>query len=567
MKLRAMYPAGLGCLICLAAFPLMAAPRGGRIAGVVVDSAGTPRMGATILVSTEQLLSGSPIHLLTNAHGRFAATLPVGAYSVQVTLAGFMPAVEEHVRVNGESATLLEIVLGSAFSSFQSLRRQPEERVSSDDWTWALRSSAATRSVLRWDNGRVYSSSLANGSEGSGEDHGLIVLTAGADHPGSIANVADTPGTAVGYDMGIGAKARLLMAGQFSYGGLAPAGGFAAEWLPSGKEGTGPVSTVAVRESRMGPQGPIFHAMRVSQDDQLTLGDRVSVRYGGEYVAAGFAENTSALRPRAEVAVQLTDEWRASAIVASRAWNEDPMSNGPMDTTIATLDDFPMVLRRNGAPVLANGLHEELAVERRLGKDNKGSFTAAVFHDRSTHTGLIGSGPVTGPDFLQDYFSDAFAYDGGESDSIGVRVAYKKRLARDLSATLIYDYAGALAPNGAAAANLRDDLSTQYRHAVGGRVSATIPRLHTQVTSGYKWLSGPVVSQLDAYGESLYHLDPYLSMEVRQPLPERFPCHMEVLADMGNLLAQGYVPLKASDGNVYLIPSYRFFKGGVSFQF
>jgi len=562
-----MYPAGLGCLLCLAAFPLMAAPRGGKIAGLVVDSSGTPRMGASVLVSTEQLLSGSPIHLLTNARGRFATSaLPAGAYSIQVTLAGFLPAMEEHVRVDGGQPTLLEIVLGSAFSSFESLRRQPGEKVSSDDWTWALRSSAATRSVLRWDNGRVYSTSLGNDSAEAGADHGLLVLSTGADHPGSIANVADSPSTAFGYDVGVGPKARLLMAGQFSYGGLAPAGGFAAEWLPSGKDGAGPVSTVAVREARMGPQGPEFHAMRISQDDELAIGQRVSLRYGAEYVAAGFSGNTSALRPRAEVAVELADGWTASAVVASRAWNEDPLSTGPMDATIGTLDDFPMVLRRNGSPVLANGLHEEVAVERHLNKRGD-SVTAAVFHDRSTHTGLVGSGSVTGPDFLQDYFSDAFAYDGGDSDSMGVRVAYRKKLGGDVKVTLVYDYAGALAPNGASAADLRDDFSTQYRHSVAGRVSTTVPHLHTRIISGYKWLSGPVVSRQDAYGESVYHLDPYLSMEVRQPLPERFPCHMEVTADMGNLLAQGYVPLKTSDGRVLLIPSYRFFKGGLSFQF
>ena len=32
-------------------------------------------------------------------------------------------------------------------------------------------------------------------------------------------------------------------------------------------------------------------------------------------------------------------------------------------------------------------------------------------------------------------------------------------------------------------------------------------------------------------------------MEIRQRLPGFFPGHMEILADCGNLLAQGYVPL------------------------
>ena len=72
-----------------------------------------------------------------------------------------------------------------------------------------------------------------------------------------------------------------------------------------------------------------------------------------------------------------------------------------------------------------------------------------------------------------------------------------------------------------------------------------------------------MVSQLDPYGESLYGIDPYLSMAIHQPLP----CHMELVADMGNLLAQGYVPISTSDGSVVLVPSYRYFKGGLSLQF
>ena len=56
-------------------------------------------------------------------------------------------------------------------------------------------------------------------------------------------------------------------------------------------------------------------------------------------------------------------------------------------------------------------------------------------------------------------------------------------------------------------------------------------------------------------------------MEIRQPLPAFFQCHMEVMADVGNLLGQGYVPVSSGDGQVVLVPSYRYFRGGLSLQF
>ena len=43
--------------------------------------------------------------------------------------------------------------------------------------------------------------------------------------------------------------------------------------------------------------------------------------------------------------------------------------------------------------------------------------------------------------------------------------------------------------------------------------------------------------------------------------------HAEIVADCGNIFAQGYVTLATNDGQVVLVPTYRFFRGGVSFQF
>ena len=121
-----------------------------------MDPKGTPQMGATVSISAENLLSFAPTELLTNDRGRFAtATLAPGMYSVKVTLAGFLPAIQQHIQVSDQQTTLLEIVLGSVLSSFEKLRKQPAEQLASDEWIWVLRSSSATRSILRWQDGTV----------------------------------------------------------------------------------------------------------------------------------------------------------------------------------------------------------------------------------------------------------------------------------------------------------------------------------------------------------------------------------------------------------------------------
>jgi hypothetical protein len=273
VNLRAIRVLGLGFeLLLLCALPLAAAPNSGKISGIVMDPKGTPQMGATVSISAENLMSSLSTELLTNDRGRFStSTLAPGMYSIKVTLAGFLPAIQQHIQVSDQQTTLLEIVLGSVLSSFEKLRKQPTEQLSSDEWIWVLRSSSATRSILRWQDGNVIVEGIPTQGEVAQTQaiHGRFDLTSGSEHPGSVSNLADSPATAFAYDVPVGERGRLYVAGQFSYEGGSPAGGLVAEWVPSGKIGDGPVTSLVVRESELGANGPIFRGARMSYDNQM----------------------------------------------------------------------------------------------------------------------------------------------------------------------------------------------------------------------------------------------------------------------------------------------------------
>jgi hypothetical protein len=559
----------LGALVCALALTAAAAPDGGRISGVVVDAGGTPQMGATVVVTSDKLFANLSYELLTNDRGKFSlASMPPGSYSIKVTLAGFLPSIEQNVLVSDQHVTLLQIVLGSVFSSFDKLRRAPDQQVSTDEWSWVLRSSNATRPVLRWQDSTVAMSGQGipfDLSQNQGP-RARIELTSGSDHPGSITGLADTPGTLFAYDYDTQGFGAVLIAGQYSYDGNSSSSGIVTQWMPSGEHGNGPVTTLLVRETRLGETGASFRGLRMSHDGSLAVGDRVNLRYGADLIMAGFAGTTTSVRPRAEIAVKLAQDWRTSLSVAEANWQDTAPDEGTLQGTMQQLDMFPTLLLHNGRSVLEGGLHEELAVEHDLGK--KSTLTAAVFNDQSSNTAIFGKGGVTGPDYLPDFFSNVFAYDGGTMHSGGARLAYTRKFNDNMDMTLVYAYAGALAPNGDPTdVALRDGLSTQFRHSAAARFSAKVPRSGTRITTSYKWMNGPTVSQQDAYGESVYHIDPYLSIQVHQRLPSFVPGHAEIVADCGNLLAQGYVTLNTNDGSVVLIPTYRYFRGGLSFQF
>jgi Carboxypeptidase regulatory-like domain len=567
--IRAKQLLGLGCLVGLATLSLQAAPNSSKITGIVVDPAGTPQMGATVIITSERVGILDPIQVLTNGVGRFStAAIPAGLYSIKVTLAGFLPASEQHILVDPEHATLLQVVLGSVFSSLSDLRRSSSSTTPApglEDWSWVLRSSPSTRPVLRWqdDTGQ---SAKAISEQNQDAPRGSVQMSSGGYRPGAVSDLSQSPSTAVAYDTDLGLQGHFLVAGEFNYLGDTSGGGaLAGEWLSSGPVAPGSVTTFMVRESRLGSAGPTFRGLRMSHDGQMALTDRVSVRYGGEYLVAGVNGTTTSLRPRAEVAVQLDPVWQVDVLAAARPWQDSPTSDGEIQSALDTLDALPALLIRAGRPVFEDNMHEEASVRRSLGQ--KADLTAAVFHDRSAQTAVIGRHGPMSPDYLQDYFSSAFAYDGGASESTGARAVYRQQVNDHLGFDVIYAYGGALTPNGDDGKFLRQELFTRDRHSVAGQITTTLPLTHTKVISGYKWLNGAAVSRQDPYGEALYHIDPYLSTEFRQPLPNCIPGHVEIEAAVGNLLAQGYVRVSTANGSVLLVPSYRYFRGGLSLQF
>jgi hypothetical protein len=88
------------------------------------------------------------------------------------------------------------------------------------------------------------------------------------------------------------------------------------------------------------------------------------------------------------------------------------------------------------------------------------------------------------------------------------------------------------------------------------------------MVASYKFVDGPLVSHQDLFGESQNRIDPYLHVSIRQPLPHAFFLgRVQALADLQNLLAQGYTAVASRDGQVTLLPATRAFRGGLSFQF
>jgi hypothetical protein len=547
----------------------------GKLAGVVRDSSGTPQLGASVELIPEAAGLASSRGFLTNTQGVFSGDkLSPGFYSVRVTLAGFLPTLEKHIRITSNLTTLVHIELESMFASLDQLRRAPSSTsVEAEDWKWVLRSASAVRPVLEWmDDDTASASAVSVESSKAAAPRLRLEFTDGARRPVSASTIGSAPATAVAYEQKFGGTSKVILAGQMSYDQDAPSGGIATVWLPTGTLGAGPHTALVLREAKLGPYGPTFRGVRIDQGGALTLGNRAVLHYGGEYVLVGLGAAASSLRPRAELNVRVSDDWTAALIFASMPSGTSPLEasdaqpGGALASALSELDAFPALLWRGGHPVLQGGMHEEISADRKLGA--RGKLQIAGFHDDNRHVAVFGhGGDLPAGDYFQDYFSNGFAYDGGSSSSWGTRVALREKLDGDVELTAVYSFGGALTPLDGAEGLLREVLRTAPRHSFGASISTKVPHAGTKVSAGYKWVDGVTVSRVDSYGESLFQLDPYLHVSLRQPLPRFALGRWEAIADCDNLLAQGYVSTSSRDGHVVLVPAFRTFRGGLSVQF
>jgi hypothetical protein len=285
-----------------------------------------------------------------------------------------------------------------------------------------------------------------------------------------------------------------------------------------------------------------------------------------------MTKSATSLRPRLELESRISDDWHAALIFAEEPGAPTPLESderqigGELAAALNELDSFPTLLWRGGRPVIEGGWHEELAAERKVG--TRAKLQVAGFHDDNRHVAVFGHGnDLPASDYFQDYFSNGFAYDGGSSGSWGTRVAFREQLADGVELTAIYAFAGALSPVEGAEGPMRDVLRTAMHSSVGANVSGKLPHSGTRVTAGYKWVSGTTVSRTDAFGESLYQMEPFLHVKVRQALPKFGPGRWEASAECENLFAQGYVSVNTQDGRAVLVPAFRTFRGGMSLQF
>jgi hypothetical protein len=549
----------------------------GAISGYVRDASGAPQMGAVveILGSAAQALK-----VFTDDRGFYSvASLVPGTYSVKVSAPSFLPTLREKIGVRAGAKLMVNVTLTTLFEAIQLVPlRGP---VDDDDWKWTLR-SVANRPILRvLPDGTTV---VAQSGESAG-DHdlkGTVTLLGGSPGQGFGSPSDMTAGFAV--ERALLSSGTLRLNGNLGYEsdgeGIPTAvlrttytGRFNGIFEPSVE-----ITALRLNSPDMSTMpGATLQALSVTSSDRIVLSDKLEMKLGSELQTIQFMGRVNAIKPFGAADLHITPNTVVEYQYASSVPNiglTDRLGEGSSDHLDSPSSDLsetaPRMSITGFSPAVEKGHHQEVSFSQRIGKNN---MQVAFYADSMVDPVLTGVGEISAEsgEVLPDVYSGTFSYQGNDFAPRGLRVVLQRKLYRDLTATLDYAYGGVLdlSRPDVQLQDARDWIRTERRQAVAAKFSGTIPKSKTRWIASYRLSGTRALTPVDLFNTSAGQADPYLNLCIRQPIPASFFAgHMEILMDLRNLLAQGYIPVMGQDGHtLYLVQSARSVRGGVAFSF
>ena len=563
----------------------------GAISGQVRNAAGVGQMGAVVLVlnRSERVVQRA----LTSPDGWFRFEgLPPDTYSVRVSLASFVPAMRNHIVVRPGVESFLNIQLANLFSSIELVYMAPGQTgLLSDDWKWVLRSSTATRPVLRLmpQQPAWQTASVARSSGGAGPLRGVVRISGGDGASAPTLGAEPELGTAFALATSLFGNNEFRVSGNVGYASTsgAPTAGFRTTYTRTG-DGLVPTPEVelTVRQAALRQAGagflhgqgapvetPVLRTMSVRMGDRMELAPGLQLTYGAMLESVVFLDRLNLLSPYA----RLTWDLGEAGVIESGFTSGAPAyelitGEGTLQDGLTGLAMFPRVSLREGRARVQKNQSFEVGYRRTAGSR---TYAAAVYQDSLRDAALTASGAaVFAPgELLPDLASSSYVFNIGDYRGFGYLASVTQELwgawaagfAAGASSMLIQDAGGA----SGSAAEVRGQVRPVRRPWASLRITGVVPQTGTRFTTSYLWTPGGSAGLGHAFLTQQWQPQLGLNVSLRQPLPvQAGPGRLEMSAELRNLLAQGYLPVSSPDGRrLWLIQLPRAVRGGISFIF
>ena len=584
-----------------AAFPAEPAQLSGSIAGIVRDSIGVPQMGATVLLfnhSERLILKG-----ITNERGIFGfSLLTPDLYSVQVSLASFVPAMKQKIAVQPGMQSLLYVNLASVLSSVELVYVAPGQgALMSDDWKWTLKAASATRPVLRvLPEESASDPNKRDQAVGSvfTDTRGLLKVSAG--DPGSLGGSTSQTdlGTAFALATSVLGRNQLQFSGNVGYSahGGTPAAGFRTSYS---REGGGPEIAVTMQQVFLParaslaeltgqPDGaPALRTMSISIQDKLALSEDLRVDYGMSLNSVSFLDHLNYLSKFARLSYDLGNigtlqfAYSSGAPPTQLLVKEEregeahvPGDQAVLAEDLAALSILPRLSLLNGRTAVQRSQDFEMGYEKKL---RATIFNLTGYRETVTNAAMTIAAPSTDAfaigDVLPDISDKSSILNIGSFRRTGFAASVIQSLGDRLELGASFGRGGALAMADHSVAETADDLRsnirTTQRFWASARASTTLPVVGTQISGSYQWTDYSTIMPSHFYLTQSAYPEAGLNIRVRQPIPSfpGIPGRLEATAELRNGMAQGYLPVSDGTQRVLLIQQPRALRGGLSFIF
>jgi hypothetical protein len=561
----------------------------GALKGVVSDSSGHPRMGAAVLLFNRQ--DKLVRRAVTNGEGGFAfADLSPDLYSIRVTLAAFLPAIKSNIQIQAGKLRLLDVNLSTLFSyiQFMPATNGDARALMSDDWKWVLRTSSATRPVLRFLPSAQIDPTIEGHHSVFSGTRGMVKVSTGDSIDGNI-DTGDL-GTAFALATSVYGSNHLKISGNLGYGMESGVPSAAVRTSYSRDfDGTAPEVSVTMRQlfipNRIGAAllnsadaGVPLRMISISSSNRSKLSDSIEIVYGFDLDVVSFIQRIHYLSPYARISWTglggKVDFTYTSGNSRPGLDADDRGADPELSRDLEALSMIPRVGLQADQAKVQRGDDYEIAYTTSVGSRE---YRVSGFRQRVSNTALRltdADGEFNG-DLIPDLYSDSSIFDAGTFTSTGYTASVTQHLGDHFKVTAIYGSSDTLTPQANSltsdtADDLRKLLKSTRRGEVTLRASAVLPVTGTRVSGSYEFTDYNTINPAQMYSTQTVRPAPGLNFTIRQPIPASFglPWRMEATADVRNVRGQGYLPISAADGRQFVVvQNPRTFRGGLSFIF
>ena len=412
----------------------------------------------------------------------------------------------------------------------------------------------------------------------------LVKLSAGDGDP--FGGAPQDLGTAFVLATSLNGSSRVHVSGNVGYAasGL-PSAGFRATYRRESEAGPGPQMALTGRQIYLpslmgsgapGSDTPVLRTASISTFDKMDILDIIHLEYGVSLESVSLFGRMNHVNPFGRATYDLGEKSAVQLAVSSGTVPVELIASGAdqdLNSDLLALGQMMRISRRNGQAAVERNKVIEAGYRTVRGSR---TYRASVYAEQVSDAAFLLSGDsgfMDSGDLLPDLASRGIVFNLGDYRRMGYSASVTQALGDRVEVSVAAGHTDALelqnSPDGVPASgdDLRSGVRNTPRPWVSVQADTSVPVTRTHLATSYGWTDPNVLMPLHVSltGKSEQKIG--WNVYARQPLPVIGGMHMEITADLRNLLAQGYVGVQSNQRRAVLTNAPRAVRGGVSFIF